>query len=122
MEPIDEFFVSMPPSVGICRRGYVGPVLSSSASARLVERAFSGDAAGAVNPRGVNALSFDNGGDGDRRRKSRDAPDSETSRKPRAKTRKGDSPELGQALRSVYDRTLNEQIPPEMLDLLGKLG
>lgn len=30
--------------------------------------------------------------------------------------------EVGKALRSVYDRTLNEDIPPEMLDLLGRLG
>lgn len=29
--------------------------------------------------------------------------------------------EIGTALRSVYDGALNEQIPPEMLDLLGKL-
>lgn len=29
---------------------------------------------------------------------------------------------VGQALRSAYERTLNEDIPPEMLDLLGKLG
>ena len=32
------------------------------------------------------------------------------------------SPEFGQALRSVYQKTINEDIPPEMLDLLGKLG
>jgi hypothetical protein len=32
------------------------------------------------------------------------------------------SGEIGSALRSVYDRALNEDIPPEMLDLLGKLG
>jgi hypothetical protein len=32
------------------------------------------------------------------------------------------SPELGHALRSVYQRTIDEDIPPEMLDLLGKLG
>ncbi|HMG48901.1 MAG TPA: hypothetical protein VK614_15745 [Allosphingosinicella sp.] len=25
-------------------------------------------------------------------------------------------------MKSVYDRTLHEDIPPEMLDLLGKLG
>ena len=31
-------------------------------------------------------------------------------------------PEVGQALRSVYQRTIDESIPPEMLDLLGKLG
>jgi len=30
--------------------------------------------------------------------------------------------EIGSALRSVYDRALAEDIPPEMLDLLGKLG
>lgn len=32
------------------------------------------------------------------------------------------SPEVGTALRSAYQRTLDEDIPPEMLDLLGKLG
>jgi hypothetical protein len=32
------------------------------------------------------------------------------------------SGEIGSALRSVYDGALNEDIPPEMLDLLGKLG
>ena len=30
--------------------------------------------------------------------------------------------EIGSALRSVYDGALAEDIPPEMLDLLGKLG
>ena len=29
---------------------------------------------------------------------------------------------VGDALRSAYQRTLQEEIPPEMLDLLGKLG
>jgi hypothetical protein len=32
------------------------------------------------------------------------------------------APEFGNALRSAYQRTLAEDIPPEMLDLLGKLG
>jgi hypothetical protein len=32
------------------------------------------------------------------------------------------TPEFGSALRTVYDETLREDIPPEMLDLLGKLG
>ncbi len=31
-------------------------------------------------------------------------------------------PEVGSALRSAYQRTIDEDIPPEMLDLLGKLG
>jgi hypothetical protein len=30
--------------------------------------------------------------------------------------------EVGNALRSVYQRTVNEDIPPDLLDLLGKLG
>ena len=29
---------------------------------------------------------------------------------------------MGSALRSVYQRTVDESIPSEMLDLLGKLG
>jgi hypothetical protein len=29
---------------------------------------------------------------------------------------------VGQALRSAYQRMVEEDIPPEMLDLLGKLG
>ena len=36
--------------------------------------------------------------------------------------RKVPSGDVGAALRSVYDRTVREEIPPEMLDLLGKLG
>jgi hypothetical protein len=36
---------------------------------------------------------------------------------------KGTGPDsLGVALHSVYDIALAEDIPPEMLDLLGKLG
>ena len=30
--------------------------------------------------------------------------------------------EVGNALRSAYQRMVEEDIPPEMLDLLGKLG
>ena len=41
---------------------------------------------------------------------------------PKAKKKRGDSPEVGQALRSVYQRTVEEDIPPDLLDLLGKLG
>ncbi|MES2753594.1 MAG: NepR family anti-sigma factor [Pseudomonadota bacterium] len=29
---------------------------------------------------------------------------------------------MGAALRSVYQKTVEEQVPSEMLDLLGKLG
>ncbi|WP_374126469.1 NepR family anti-sigma factor [Sphingomonas sp. 28-62-11] len=34
---------------------------------------------------------------------------------------RGDDQPMGQALRTVYQRTIDEQIPQEMLDLLGKL-
>lgn len=36
-----------------------------------------------------------------------------------ADRKKGD--DIGKALRSAYDRTLQEDVPPELLDLLGKL-
>ena len=67
-------------------------------------------------------MSFENGREGDRRRKGSASADGDTTAKSRSKERIGDAPELGSALRSVYDSTLNETIPPEMLDLLGKLG
>jgi hypothetical protein len=34
----------------------------------------------------------------------------------------GPTRDVGGALRSVYQRTIEEEIPAEMLDLLGKLG
>jgi hypothetical protein len=37
-------------------------------------------------------------------------------------SKRAPSGEIGNALRSVYNGALNEDIPPEMLDLLGKLG
>jgi predicted trehalose synthase len=42
-----------------------------------------------------------------------------TDRRARKRAPVGD---VGQALRSAYDDALKEAIPPEMLDLLGKLG
>jgi hypothetical protein len=40
----------------------------------------------------------------------------------RRSSKRAPSGEIGNALRSVYDGALNEDIPAEMLDLLGKLG
>ena len=42
-------------------------------------------------------------------------------KQPRRKKR-NDTPEVGSALRSVYQRTVEEDIPSDLLDLLGKLG
>ncbi|WP_380874384.1 hypothetical protein [Sphingomonas sp. DBB INV C78] len=39
----------------------------------------------------------------------------------RVKSRRGGDSHLGQALRSAWDETIREQVPPDMLDLLGKL-
>lgn len=50
------------------------------------------------------------------------AKDKTPARGPRLEGRKPAGGEVGKALRSVYDHTLNEEIPPDMLDLLGKLG
>jgi len=67
------------------------------------------------------SLSLEKDRDGSRKRKA--GPDGEIeistdSKRPKKRAPTG---ELGSALRSVYDRALAEDIPPEMLDLLGKL-
>lgn len=67
-------------------------------------------------------LNFQNDKEGDRRRKPDQATEVERSSKPRKKPRRGEQPEVGSALRSAYQRTIDEAIPPAMLDLLGKLG
>jgi hypothetical protein len=66
-------------------------------------------------------LSFTDDRDNRRRRK----PDPDDNRSPAAsRSRKKRPPpgEVGNALRSAYQRMVEEDIPPEMLDLLGKLG
>ena len=66
-------------------------------------------------------MTFERDRDGERRRKA-DHPAEESNESVPKKKKKGDSPEIGTALRSIYQRTVDEHIPPEMLDLLGKLG
>ena len=73
-------------------------------------------------PRGVTILSLQDDRESGRRRKSGPSPEADSSMVPRRKRRKlSDQPEIGSALRSIYDRTVEETIPAEMLDLLGKL-
>ena len=67
-------------------------------------------------------MAFADEKDGERRRKSEDGADSEATERPQPKRKRGAAPEFGSALRSVYQQTVNEDIPPDMLDLLGKLG
>ena len=78
---------------------------------------------------GLGQLSSEQEKDGERRRKSSDQIDSDSETQasdeaapPVKKKRRPAGPEVGQALRSAYQRTLDEDIPPEMLDLLGRLG
>ena len=58
----------------------------------------------------------------DRRRKSDpEATDPEPAA-PRSRKKRAPNAEVGQALRAAYRQAIDEDIPPEMLDLLGKLG
>jgi hypothetical protein len=75
---------------------------------------------------GCGILTFRNDKEGQDRSRSLD--DAATSSQTKAKAgerrtrRRAPGGDVGNALRSVYDDTLKETIPPEMLDLLGKLG
>jgi hypothetical protein len=67
-------------------------------------------------------LTFQNEAERERRRKSDDDSAATPDEPKRPRKKKGQTAEVGDALRSVYQRAINEDIPPEMLDLLGKLG
>lgn len=56
-----------------------------------------------------------------RRRKPRTGEQAEDAPPPR-RGKRPPAGEVGNALRSAYQRMVDEDIPPEMLDLLGKLG
>lgn len=71
---------------------------------------------------GVEPLIFEDERDRDRRRKSDQGSDHGSPQAPAGRKRKSPPTEVGDALRSVYQRAIDEDIPPEMLDLLGKLG
>lgn len=65
-------------------------------------------------------MSFEN--ETDRRRKAGPRPAPESEETVSSTKKRGHTPEVGQALRAAYQQTVSEDIPPEMLDLLGKLG
>ncbi len=67
-------------------------------------------------------MNFENEKDVQRRRKSDQASDPSSAKNPKARKKGASDAEVGDALRSVYQRTVNEDIPPDLLDLLGKLG
>jgi hypothetical protein len=68
-------------------------------------------------------LTFARQKDGDRRPKADvDGGTESGSGRSARRGKRPDHPELGTALRSVYQRTVDEDVPPDLLDLLGKLG
>ena len=76
----------------------------------------------AARPVGVSKLSFVSDKDDERRHRSAPSPRSDEAEAPQAKKKRGATPEVGTALRAAYQQTIDESIPPEFLDLLGKLG
>jgi hypothetical protein len=78
-------------------------------------------AAGGTAVRG-NDLSFASDKDDERRRRSTPSPEIHEVEPPKGKKNRGSTPEVGHALRAAYQQTIDESIPPEFLDLLGKLG
>ena len=66
-------------------------------------------------------MSFEN--ESDRRRKTDPTPPADSEDMPaKSRKRRGHNAEIGQALRKAYSDAVDETIPPEMLDLLGRLG
>jgi len=69
-------------------------------------------------------LSFENDGDDENDRRPKIDPslpaDSEST--PRSRKRRSSNSEIGQALRKAYSDAVDETVPPEFLDLLGRLG
>ena len=76
----------------------------------------------AARPLGVVDLTFANDKDDERRRRSVPTPESHGTDAPKTRKKRGATPEVGNALRAAYQQTIDETIPPEFLDLLGKLG
>ena len=67
-------------------------------------------------------LTFADEQDGERRRKAASSPDAHNRDESKARKKRANTPEVGHALRAAYQQTINEDIPPDLLDLLGKLG
>jgi hypothetical protein len=118
VEPTGQFFVSKP-----TRANYFACAKRACASLGLCHSdiARPGRRCKAQHGRG-GFLTFQNETERERRRKVDEdgAGEDGVNRRPRKK--KGQTADVGDALRSVYQTTVSEDIPPEMLDLLGKLG
>ena len=67
-------------------------------------------------------MTFADHKDGDRRRKAATSSESQDTDDPKPRKKRANTPEVGNALRAADQQAINEDIPPEMIDLLGKLG
>ena len=69
-------------------------------------------------------MSFENEGDdeNDRRPKTDPSLPADSEDMPKSRKRRGSNSEIGQALRQAYSDAVEETVPPEFLDLLGRLG
>ena len=65
-------------------------------------------------------MSFEN--ESGRRRKTDPSPPVDSENMEKTGKKRAPNAEIGQALRKAYSDAVDEAIPPEMLDLLGKLG
>ncbi len=65
-------------------------------------------------------MSFEN--ESDRRRKTDPSPSADSEHMRPARKKRGSNSEIGQALRQAYSDAVEETVPPEFLDLLGRLG
>lgn len=65
-------------------------------------------------------MSFEN--ESGRRRKPDPIHPTDSEKMSRSGKKRGPNAEIGHALRKAYSDAVDEAIPPEMLDLLGKLG
>ncbi len=66
-------------------------------------------------------MSFEN--ESDRRRGPNPTPPADSEEMPtKSRKRRGANSEIGQALRQAYSDAVEETVPPEFLDLLGRLG
>lgn len=120
VEQFNEFFVSKP------TRPAYSPVVHRPSSKpgfrpALLAADFIEDAGAANAVRGID-LSFENDKDLQRKRKSEPVSENRGASNSKKKKKGGNPAEVGNALRSIYQRTINEDIPPDLLDLLGKLG
>ena len=115
VEPMAEFFVSTPAAGPYQPAGWRLPNSCRFAVGELHSELVGGA-----------VLAFDNEEDKrDRKRKAGSAAndDSSSERSPPSRPRgRTGAPGVGNALREAYQEALREEVPPEMLDLLGKLG